>query len=311
VLKKAGCTKVYTEVIRATRAERPILKYRAERRKHTEIRSPCTHTMKLEILTSARRNPAVTDKCAMGIMIKAPQAGFSKTRLSPPLSLEEAASISRCFLKDTTAAIDALSQEDPFVSGVAIYTPVGSEADFAELLPRSFKMIAQRDGGFGTRLLGAAEDLFSVGFSAVCLIDSDSPTLPFHCLRDVSTFLKEPKDRMVIGPCWDGGYYLLGLRHAHTRLFEDINWNTDRVYGETVERSKEINLPAIILPAWYDVDDQLSLNRLLSELFPERANEAVPLGSPALYTQEFLRQILAKEGNDRIWPQTSTLVRTV
>ncbi len=114
---------------------------------------------------------------------------------------------------------------------------------------------------------------------------------------------------MVIGPCWDGGYYLLGLRHAHTRLFEDIAWNTDQVYAETVERSKEINLPAITLPGWYDVDDQLSLNRLLSELFPERANEAVPPGSPALYTKEFLRQILVGEGTARIWPQTSTSVR--
>jgi rSAM/selenodomain-associated transferase 1 len=266
--------------------------------------------MKREILTAARRNPAVTDKCAMGVMIKTPRNGFSKTRLSPPFSLEEAAGISCCFLKDTSAAIEALSQEDPFVVGVAIYTPVGSEAILGELLPRGFKMIAQREAGFGTRLSGAAEDLFSVGFSAVCLIDSDSPTLPFHFLRDLSTILKEPKDRVVIGPSLDGGYYALGLRHAHTRLFEDITWNTDRVYGETVERSKEINLPAITLPAWYDVDDQLLLNRLLSELFPERVNEAVPQGSPALYTKEFLRQILVKEGTGRIWPQTSTSVRT-
>jgi rSAM/selenodomain-associated transferase 1 len=267
--------------------------------------------MKLEILTSARQNPAVTNKCAMGIMIKTPRNGFSKTRLSPPLSPEEAASISRCFLKDTSQAIEALSHEDPFVVGVAVYTPVGSEADLAELLPPGFKMIAQREGGFGARLLGAAEDLFSVGFSAVCLIGSDSPTLPFHHLRDLAAFLKEPKDRMVIGPCWDGGYYLLGLRRAHTRLFEDIAWNTDRVYAETVGRSKEINLPAIILPAWYDVDDQRSLNRLLSELFPERTSEAVPQGSPALYTEEFLRQILAREGADRIWAQTSDSARTV
>jgi uncharacterized protein len=267
--------------------------------------------MKLEILTAARRSPAVTDKCAMGIMIKAPRAGFSKTRLSPPLSQEEAASISRCFLKDTTAAIDALSHKDPFVAGVAIYTPVGSEADFAELLPRSFKIIAQREGGFGTRLLGATEDLFSAGFSAVCLLDSDSPTLPFHYLRDLSTFLKEAKDRMVIGPSLDGGYYALGLRRAHPRIFEDVTWSTDRVYGETIKRAKEINLPAITLPAWYDVDDRLSLNRLLSELFPERANEAVPQGSPALYTKEFLRQILAREGADRIWSQTSTSAQTI
>jgi uncharacterized protein len=267
--------------------------------------------MKLEILTAACRNPAVTDKCAIGVLIKTPRNGFSKTRLSPPLSSEEAASISRSFLKDTSAAIKALSHEDPFVVGVAVYTPVGSEAALGELLPPGFKMMPQRQAGFGTRLLGAAEDLFSVGFSAVCLIDSDSPTLPFHCLRDLTTFLKEPKDRMVIGPCSDGGYYLLGLRHAHTRLFEDVNWNTDRVYVETVERAEEINLPTIILPVWYDVDDQISLNRLLSELFPERANEAVPQGSPAPYTREFLRQILVEEGPGRIWPQTLTSVRTV
>ena len=273
--------------------------------------SPVRHTMKLETLTADRRNPALTGKCAMGVMMKTPRNGFSKTRLSPPLSLEEAAGISRCFLKDTSAAIEALSQEDPFVVGVAIYTPVGSEAALGELLPPGFKMMAQREVGFGTRLLGAAEDLFSVGFSAVCLIGSDSPTLPFHCLRDVSIFLKGPKDQMVIGPCWDGGYYLLGLRHAHKRLFEDITWNTDRVYCETVERSKEINLPAITLPAWYDVDDQLSLNRLLSELFPERANEAVPEGSPSRYTKEFLRQILLEEGTGRIWPRASASVRTV
>jgi len=244
-------------------------------------------------------------------MIKTPRNGFSKTRLSPPLSLEEAASISRCFLKDTSAAIEALSHEDPFVVGVAVYTPMGSEVDLAKLLPSGFKMIAQREASFGTRLLGAIQDLLSVGFSAVCLIDSDSPTLPFHYLRNLSTLLKEPKDRMIIGPSLDGGYYALGLRRAHPRIFEDVSWSTDRVYAQTVERSKEINLPTITLPAWYDVDDQRSLNRLLSELFPERANEAVPPGSSAPYTKELLRQILLGEGTGRIWPQTSTSVRAV
>jgi rSAM/selenodomain-associated transferase 1 len=266
--------------------------------------------MKLETLTSARWNPAVTDKCAMGVMIKTPRNGFSKTRLSPPFSPEEAAGISRCFVKDTSATIEALSHEDPFVVGVAIYTPVGSEGDLGELLPPGFKMIAQREADLGTRLLGATQDLFSVGFAAVCLVNSDSPTLPFHYLRDLANFLKEPKDRIVIGPSLDGGYYALGLRHAHSRLFEDITWSTDRVYGETVARSKEIDLPAIALPAWYDVDDQLSLNRLLSELFPERAQEAVPQGSPARHTKEFLYEILLGEGADRIWRQRSDSVRT-
>jgi uncharacterized protein len=74
--------------------------------------------MKLEILTAGHRNPAVTDKCAMGIMLKTPRNGFSKTRPAPPLSLEEAASISRCFVKDTSGAIEAFSQKDPKSSSV-------------------------------------------------------------------------------------------------------------------------------------------------------------------------------------------------
>jgi uncharacterized protein len=246
----------------------------------------------------------------MGIMIKTPRNGTSKTRLSPPLSLEEAAIISGCFVKDIGASIEALSHEDPSVMGVAIYTPIGSEDDLWELLPPGFKMIAQREGGLGIRLLGAAQDLFSVGFSAVCMINSDSPTLPFRYLQELVTFLKEPKDRMVIGPTSDGGYYALGLRRVHPRVFEDVTWSTDRVYGETIERATEINLPTVTLPAWYDVDDQLSINRLLSELFPERALEAVPQGSPAPYTKEFLSQILAREGTGRVWAQTSTSVRT-
>jgi uncharacterized protein len=266
--------------------------------------------MELETLTSGLQDRAAKNRCAMGIMTKAPRAGHSKTRLSPALSPQEAADISRCFLRDTTAAIGALSQLDPFVVGVAIYTPAGSETEFAQLLPEGFKMIAQREGDLGARLSGATEDLFAVGFSAVCLLNSDSPTLPFRYLQDLTTFLKEPTDRVVIGPCTDGGYYVLGMRHPHTRLFEDITWSTGRVYTETIERSSEINLPAITLPLWYDVDDQNSLHRLLSELFPERANHEVPQGLHALYTKEFLGQILTGEGGSRIWPQTSTSVPT-
>jgi rSAM/selenodomain-associated transferase 1 len=274
------------------------------------IRSPKRHMMEPQLLNPVCRNPAVRLKCAMGIMIKTPRNGSSKTRLSPPLSPQEAASISCCFLKDTSAAIETLSHEDPSVVGVAIYTPVGSEGELRELLPPGFKMIAQREGGLGNRLLGAAQDLFSVGFSAVCLIDSDSPTLPFRYLQDLAAFLKEPKDRMVIGPTSDGGYYALGMRRAHPRVFQDVTWSTNRVYGETIKRATEVNLPTVTLPAWYDVDDQLSINRLLSELFPERAAEAVPQGSPAPCTKEFLRQILAREGTGRIWAQTSTSLRT-
>jgi hypothetical protein len=92
------------------------------------------------------------------------------------------------------------------------------------------------------------------------------------------------------------------MREAHVRLFQDITWDADRVCDQTIERAKEIAVPATRLPAWYDVDDQFSLERLLSELFPERAKEAAPKGAPASNTRAFLNEMLAREGSARIWP---------
>jgi rSAM/selenodomain-associated transferase 1 len=258
--------------------------------------------MKPEILTPGSGHSVFSGRCAIAIMIKTPRNGFSKTRLSPPLQAEEAAKISSCFLRDTSAAIEALMRDDPFVVGAAVYTPVGSEAELEGLLPSQFKMLAQRDGDLGSRLSGAAEDLFSLGFSAVCLVDSDSPTLPVDNLQAMTASLKDGADRLVIGPCVDGGYYLLGMRRSHAALFEKIDWSTSSVYEQTIYRSKEINLRTVELPMWYDVDDPVSLDRLFSELFPEWSREQVPRGSPAPNTKEFLRHLLTGESAARVWP---------
>jgi hypothetical protein len=235
-------------------------------------------------------------------MIKTPRNGLSKTRLLPPLQSEEAAEISRCFLRDTSTSIEALMRDDPFMVGVAVYTPVGSEAELADLLPAHFKMLAQRHGDLGSRLSGAAEDLFSLGFSAVCLVDSDSPTLPVENLRATAAILKEGEDRMVIGPCTDGGYYLVGMNRPYIKLFEEIDWSTGSVYQQTTSRAMEIKLPMVELPVWYDVDDKDSLNRLLSELFPEWSMEKVSQGTLALNTKEFLQRLLTGESAARVWP---------
>jgi uncharacterized protein len=256
--------------------------------------------MRPEILTPGSGNSAFSGRCAIAVVTKTPRRGFSKTRLSPPLQSEEATEISRCFLRDTSAAIEALMCEDQFVAGVAAYTPVGSEPELEELVPASFKMLAQRHGDLGSRLSGVTEDLFSLGFSAVCLIGSDSPTLPLENLRVMAATLKLGENQMVIGPSIDGGYYLLAVNRPHPKLFEEIDWSTRNVYQQTICRSKEINVPTVEVPVWYDVDDKDSLNRLLSELFPERSAEKVPRGSPAPKTHAFLSRLLTGESVPRV-----------
>jgi uncharacterized protein len=78
--------------------------------------------------------------------------------------------------------------------------------------------------------------------------------------------LREPGDRMVLGPASDGGYYLIGLKRPHLHLFTQIAWGTETVARGTCERAAEIGLATTLLPEWYDVDDIETLRWLQDEL---------------------------------------------
>lgn len=93
---------------------------------------------------------------------------------------------------------------------------------------------------------------------------------------------------MVLGGSDDGGYYLLGSKRLHPRLFEQIDWSTDRVFHQTLERAKEIELRAELLPAWYDVDDAVTLERLRQELAGPKAAGSEAAGYDARHTRLFL-----------------------
>jgi rSAM/selenodomain-associated transferase 1 len=225
--------------------------------------------------------------CALTVMAKAPRPGKVKTRLSPPLTPEQSSALNICFIKDTTENIHQVTQAAP-CAGLIAYTPVGDEEAFEGLLPSGFRLVAQRGEGFGERLFYVSEDLFSCGFGSVCLIDSDSPTMPQGALLQAAASLSRPGDRMVLGGSVDGGYYLIGIKHPHRRLFEQIDWSTGQVFAQTLERAREISLEAELLPAWYDVDDGATLERLRLEL-------AAPAGGgyDARHTRAYLESLRA------------------
>lgn len=228
--------------------------------------------------------------CALAVMAKAPRPGKVKTRLSPTLTPEEAAALNICFLRDTTANLDVLAGEGS-AAGLVCYTPVGDEAAFDGLLPADFTLIPQRGDGFGERLHWAATDILACGFGAVCLIDSDSPTLPTTALRAAVEALQRPGDRVVLGVSEDGGYYLIGLKQAHAAPFQRITWSTSRVYAETAERVREAGIELVELPLWYDVDDASTLRTLEAELLEgERPSFATADGFDAKQTRAFLEE---------------------
>jgi hypothetical protein len=134
------------------------------------------------------------------------------------------------------------------------------------LLPDGIRLLPPRRTGLGASLRHAAEDLLAAGYGAACLVNADSPNLPTTFLVDAARALQKPGDRVVLGPAEDGGYYLIGLKRPHRRLFEDIDWSTERVFGQTLNRAAELRLETVTLPYWYDVDDVASLRRLAGEL---------------------------------------------
>ena len=248
-----------------------------------------------------------SSQCALAVMTKAPQAGRVKTRLVPPLTPEQAAELNKRFLRDTAVAISNACSRRPVgeanirtlaapsseaataARGIAVYTPVGAESAYDDILPADFSLLPQRGDKFGERLYFAVEDLFKCGFEAVCLIDSDSPTVPAENFAEAVELLSTHEDRVVLGPSDDGGYYLIGVKQPHRRLFEQIDWSTERVLNQTIQRAMELELEVKLLPSGYDVDDGASLRRLCDELLGENAGDGV-----APNTRKFLVSIAAQ-----------------
>ena len=198
---------------------------------------------------------------ALVIVAKAPQPGRTKTRLSPPLSLADAAALYEAFLVDTTQAALALSWErvtllHPDLPGVAQALSV-LVSDAAHLQPQ--------DGvGLGAALSSAFHTHLAAGFDRVVLIASDTPTLPNALIQAASASLDH--EDLVIGPSADGGYYLIGMRTFYPALFKGILWSTQYVLEQTLERARALALRVCSLPEWYDVDTVAELYRLAADL---------------------------------------------
>jgi len=203
--------------------------------------------------------------CGIAIMAKASAPARTKTRLVPPLTYEQAAALNTAFLQDIADNLIEAGEHASIV-GYAAYGPPGAEAFFSETLPPAIGLIEAWLPNFGDCLLRAIEQLFARGHSAAVVLNSDSPTLPTALLVETAEVLAQPGEHAVLGPSTDGGYYLLGLKTAQRRLFEDIAWSTGRVAAQTLERAREIRLDVHVLPPWYDVDDIEDLRRLNTEL---------------------------------------------
>jgi len=195
---------------------------------------------------------------ALIVVAKRPAPGRTKTRLSLPLTPELASALYECFLRDT---LDQMKQVQDAHHVIAYL----DEPDYFQRLAPDFELIPQNGHDLGERLDNALTSYLSRGCEHTVIMDSDSPTLPPDYLLQAFSVLSDGAD-VVLGPCDDGGYYLIEIKKPTPRLLREVQMSTPTVTEDTIALAKEDRLNLVTLPVWYDVDDVKSLSRLLEEI---------------------------------------------
>src|SRR5215210_7806632 len=194
------------------------------------------------------------------VVAKQPAAGQTKTRLCPPLTGAAAAALYACFLRDT---LDVMRQVPDVGRGI-VYLPEAALDYFSALAP-DMQLSLQQGVTLGERLDHLLTAALEAGASQAVVMDSDSPTLPADYLVQAFKALDGPSD-VVLGPCEDGGYYLIGLKRPQPRLLRDVQMSTPHVVRDTIALAEQLGLKVTLLPIWYDVDTVAELDRLCGEL---------------------------------------------
>jgi len=171
--------------------------------------------------------------------------------------MDEAALLYEKFVRTILETSKSSGAQQIFVT----MAPAEMMTGFREKFPGEYALFAQIDStDLGERLVAAARHVFADGHKKLIIIGTDSPNLPLDYLEEANRAL-ESHD-IVLGPAEDGGYYLIGMKEIHRKLFEEIAWSSSEVLSQTLERAGHLNLRVHLLPTWYDVDDLPSYQRL-------------------------------------------------
>ncbi len=100
----------------------------------------------------------------------------------------------------------------------------------------------------------AFDQLFKKGYEKVVIIGSDCPGLTTNHMEEA--FVSLDHHDVVIGPAHDGGYYLLGMKELHPKLFENKNWSTASVFNDTMTTINMLELSCHQLEKLTDVDEE-------------------------------------------------------
>lgn len=210
---------------------------------------------------------------AIIVMAKRPRVGYNKTRLSPPLTLEQSAALYEAMLLDTLALVEGLEGVRPAIA----ITP-STDVDYFQprIGPRT-RLYPVDGPHIGACLDAVLTRALADGYAPAFAINSDGPSLPpAYIGRGIAALMQasDPPD-VVLGPNHDGGYYLIGLTEPRPVLFEGVAWSTERVVPQTLAHAENAGLRVEMLPPWHDVDTAADIERLRADVEAAPADELV------------------------------------
>lgn len=183
-------------------------------------------------------------------MTRYPLPGQAKTRLIPVLGEEGACRLHQKMVEHTMATVRNFSLVFP--TDIFVFFNGGSEVLMKTWLGSGAKYLLQPAGDLGIKMSAAFEAVFARGCKTAMMIGTDCPDIDGDILSESFSLLDELD--MVIGPAADGGYYLLGLKKNHDKLFKGIAWGSDQVLSQTLTAAGNAHIRVGCLPQLADID---------------------------------------------------------
>ena len=187
-------------------------------------------------------------KTLLIIFAKHPQIGKVKRRLGRDLGMEASLWIYNKILQHT-----AKTSFHSKLDTVVFKNKKSSKLESIFKHVKKFEI--QKGKNLGEKMEAAFLWAFDQKYENVMLIGTDLWTLNKDTLLEAKKAL-ENKD-IVIGPCYDGGYYLIGMRNLNNEIFTDIPWSKKEVFRKTLSKAKENSIYCLDLKN--DVDNKKSL----------------------------------------------------
>jgi hypothetical protein len=190
------------------------------------------------------------------IVAKAPASGQTKTRLAASLGYDGAADLYRCMLNDVVDIVRRV----PNVQRAIAYHPVGSEKVFNRIAP-DFALVLQQGRDLGERLHHVLSQCLNNGYDQAAVLSSDAPFVDPNALLESFDALDNGVD-VSLGPCDDGGYYIMTVREPRPELLLPIQMSTPNVLRDTLDAASKSNLRVHLLPPTMDIDTPDDLAQL-------------------------------------------------